>query len=165
VSTGRGASCSAGTCCLRRDSSACAATSASGLPGYRVTDEERDSGDGPERVWGWRYQTLEGHIEQGRLSYEVIKNLTTGQVAFRVVGYSRRAPIANPVIRWGFMLFGRWTQQRFYRNIQARMAALVAAAQRGQPVPSTRPNSRFYSLRMNRSIRTSASSSSGSAVA
>jgi uncharacterized protein (UPF0548 family) len=101
-----------------------------------ITDEERDSGDGPERVWGWCYQTLEGHIEQGRLSYEVIKNLTTGQVTFRVAGYSRRAPIVNPVIRWGFMLFGRWTQQRFYRNIQARLAALVAAAQRGQPVPT-----------------------------
>ena len=107
--------------------------------GVRVTgviDEERDSGSGPERVWGWYYQTLEGHIEQGRLCYEVIKNLTTGQVSFRVAGYSRRAPIPNPVIRWGFMVFGRWTQQRFYRNIQARMAALVRAAQRGQPVPT-----------------------------
>lgn len=107
--------------------------------GVRVTgviDEERDSGDGPERVWGWYYQTLEGHIEQGRLCYEVIKNLATGQVRFRVAGYSRRAPIANPVIRWGFIVFGRWTQQRFYRNIQARMAGLVRAAQHGQPVPT-----------------------------
>lgn len=106
--------------------------------GVRVTgviDEERDGADGPERVWGWCYQTLEGHLEQGRLTYEVIKNLDSGQVAFRVSGYSRRAPIANPVIRLGFMAFGPWTQQRFYRNIQARMAALVRAAQRGQPLP------------------------------
>ncbi len=107
--------------------------------GVRVTgviDEERQAPDGPEQVWGWYYQTLEGHIEQGRLSYEVIKNLATGLVQFRVAGYSRRAPIPNPVIRWGFMVFGRCTQQRFYRNIQARMAALVRAAQRGQPVPT-----------------------------
>jgi uncharacterized protein (UPF0548 family) len=101
-----------------------------------VTDEERDSQDGPERVWGWCYQTLEGHIEQGRLSYEVIKNLATGRVTFRVAGYSRRAPIPNPIVRWGFMVFGRWTQQRFYRNIQLRMTALVGAAQRGQPLPA-----------------------------
>jgi hypothetical protein len=101
-----------------------------------VTNTERDSGDGSERVWGWCYQTLEGHIEQGRLSYEVIKNLATGQVTFRVAGYSRRAPIANPVIRWGFLVFGRWTQQRFYRNIQERMTTLVRAVQRGQPVPT-----------------------------
>lgn len=106
--------------------------------GVRVTeiiDEERDSGEGPERVWGWSYQTLDGHLEQGRLSYEVIKNAGTGLVTFRVAGYSRPAPIANPVIRWGFLLFGRWTQQRFYRNIQARMADLVAMAQQGRPLP------------------------------
>ncbi len=109
--------------------------------GVRITgviDEERDAGDddGPVRVWGWCYQTLQGHLEQGRLSYEVIKNLTTGQVTFRVAGYSRRAPIENPFIRLGFLLFGRWTQQRFYRNIQVRMADLVRAAQRGRPLPS-----------------------------
>jgi uncharacterized protein (UPF0548 family) len=107
--------------------------------GVRVTgvvDEERDTGDGPERVWGWSYQTLDGHLEQGRLSYEVIKNLGTGLVTFRVAGYSRRAPIQNPVIRCGFLLFGRWSQQRFYRSIQARVADLVRAAQRGRPLPA-----------------------------
>lgn len=112
--------------------------------GVRVTeviDEERDTSDGTERVWGWSYQTLEGHLEQGRLSYEVIKDLGSGQVTFRVAGYSRAAPIENPVIRWGFRLFGRWTQERFYRNIQSRMAALVRTAQRGPlPRPETRPD-------------------------
>jgi hypothetical protein len=66
----------------------------------------------------------------------VIKNLGTGLVTFRVAGYSRRAPIHNRVIRWGFLIFGRWTQQRFYRNIQARMAALVQASQQGRPLPT-----------------------------
>jgi hypothetical protein len=113
--------------------------------GVRVTgviDEERDTGDGRERIWGWCYQTLEGHLEQGRLSYEVIKNLGTGQVTFRVAGYSRPAPIGNLVIRWGFRLFGRWTQERFYRNIQSRMADLVRTAQHGRPppAPETRPD-------------------------
>jgi len=104
--------------------------------GVRVTgliDETRDTG---ERVWGWCYQTLEGHLEQGRLSYEVIKDMHTGQVTFRVSGYSRPAPIANPLIRWGFVLFGRRTQKRFYRNIQARMADLVVRARRGRPLPA-----------------------------
>ena len=64
-----------------------------------VIDETRDADGGPERVWGWSYQTLEGHLEQGRLSYEVIKNLGTGRVTFRVSGYSRAAPIPSPVIR------------------------------------------------------------------
>jgi uncharacterized protein (UPF0548 family) len=97
----------------------------------RVIDETRDAADGPERVWGWSYQTLQGHLEQGRLSYEVIKDLRTGTVSFRVAGYSRAAVISNPVIRFGFLAFGRWTQRRFYAAIQRRMTRLVAAAQRG----------------------------------
>jgi uncharacterized protein (UPF0548 family) len=107
--------------------------------GVRITgviDEARDTRDGQEQVWGWCYQTLQGHLEQGRLNYEVIKNLGTGQVAFRVDGYSRRAPIPNPVIRLGFRLFGRWTQRRFYRNIERRMHHLVHDAQRGLPLPA-----------------------------
>ncbi|MBA2471952.1 MAG: DUF1990 domain-containing protein [Pseudonocardiales bacterium] len=101
----------------------------------RVIDENRGSGAGAQQVWGWSYQTLQGHLEQGRLNYEVIKNLASGQVVFRVSGYSRRAPVPDPVIRWGFRLFGRWTQQRFYRAIQARLHRLVQAAQRGEPPP------------------------------
>jgi uncharacterized protein (UPF0548 family) len=106
--------------------------------GVRITgviDETRGSDNGPERVWGWSYRTLQGHLEQGRLSYEVIKNLSTGQVIFHITGYSRSASIPNPLVRWGFRLFGRRTQQRFYRNIQARMYRLLQAAQRGLPLP------------------------------
>jgi hypothetical protein len=57
-----------------------------------------------------------------------------------VSGYSRAAPIPSLVIRWGFRLFGRWTQRRFYLAIQRRMRRLVQAAQRGAalPVPATR---------------------------
>jgi uncharacterized protein (UPF0548 family) len=103
--------------------------------GVRVTgliDETREA----ERAWGWSYQTLQGHLEQGRLRYEMIKNTDTGRVLFRVSGYSRMAPIASPVVRWGFRLFGRWTQQRFYLAIQRRMCELVQAAQQRQPLPS-----------------------------
>jgi uncharacterized protein (UPF0548 family) len=100
-----------------------------------VTDETREGSGGAERVWGWSYQTLQGHLEQGRLSYEVIKNLASGQVTFRVSGYSRPAPMRSPVIRLGFALFGRRTQRRFYRSVQLRLRALVRAAQQGTPLP------------------------------
>jgi hypothetical protein len=43
---------------------------------------------------------------------------------------------ASPVVRWGFRLFGRWTQRRFYQAIQRRQRSLVQAAQRGAPLPS-----------------------------
>lgn len=97
-----------------------------------VVDEIRGGAGTAERVWGWSYQTLEGHLEQGRLSYEVIKHLASGEVTFRVSGYSRPAPIPNPLIRWGFRLFGRWTQRRFYRTVQQRLRALVQAQQAGE---------------------------------
>jgi uncharacterized protein (UPF0548 family) len=102
----------------------------------RIIDETRDTGNGSERVWGWAYQTLQGHLEQGRLTYEVIKNLRTGQVMFRVTGYSRPAPISNLLIRWGFRLFGHWAQQRFYRKVQMRMSRLLRTAQCGLPLPT-----------------------------
>jgi uncharacterized protein (UPF0548 family) len=107
--------------------------------GVRITgviDQERDTGHGREHAWGWSYQTLQGHLEQGRLRYEVIKSLDTGQVSFRIAGYSRPAHISNPVIRWGFRLFGRWAQERFYRNVLSRMYRLSRAAQSGLPLPA-----------------------------
>jgi hypothetical protein len=39
-------------------------------------------------------------------------------------------------VRLGFLLFGRWTQQRFYLRVQRRMRGLVQASQRGVPLPS-----------------------------
>lgn len=44
---------------------------------------------------------------KGRLDYEVIKNVASGEVVFRVAGYSRAAPIHGPISRLGFGLFGR----------------------------------------------------------
>ncbi|MCF7553027.1 DUF1990 family protein [Pseudonocardia sp. WMMC193] len=107
------------------------------LMGVRVTDrhdELVEGPEGPERRVGWSYQTLDGHIEQGRLTYEVAKLLDTGRVEFRIIAHSRRAPIANPVLRLGFRVFGRHTQQRFYRNALRRLQVLVR-----EPATAPRP--------------------------
>jgi uncharacterized protein (UPF0548 family) len=98
------------------------------LLGVRITaeiDEVRSGPNGPERVIGWSYQTLRGHLEQGRLGYELAKQLDTGRVEFRIVAYSRRAPARSPVIALGFLLFGRRTQLRFYRQALARLHRLL----------------------------------------
>lgn len=102
--------------------------------GVRVTsvvDQTRGDGDDAQRVWGWGYQTLEGHLEEGELRYEVVKHLHSGQVEFCISGHSRRAPIANPVVRLGFIAFGRWTQQRFYRACGTRLRKCVEAELNG----------------------------------
>lgn len=98
--------------------------------GVRITarlDELRDGADGPERVTGWAYQTLHGHLEEGLLNYEVVKNLGSGRVEFRIDAHSRRAPMRNPVLALGFRLFGRRRQLRFYRHALRRLTELVPA--------------------------------------
>lgn len=105
-----------------------------------VVDETRERADGTsERSWGWSYQTLEHHLERGRLVYEVVKNLDDGRVEFVITGVSQRGAISNPVIRFGFTFFGRWTQWRFYRaaahKLEKRVALVVAGGDRPTPDP------------------------------
>nr|WP_308252065.1 DUF1990 family protein [Pseudonocardia sp. KRD291] len=102
--------------------------------GVRVT-EVFDTGDDGHRVWGWTYETLDGHLEQGRLTYEVDKDLRTGDVEFRIRAFSRRAPVPNPIYRLGFAVFGRAVQLEFYHRAGQRIRDLVAAHLRGAPVP------------------------------
>jgi uncharacterized protein (UPF0548 family) len=90
----------------------------------RVTDAY-DTVRGGQRVYGWTYHTLCGHLEQGRLSYEVVKDPGTGRVTFWIHAYSRRGPLANPLYRLGWALFGRTTQLEFYRRVGQRTKELV----------------------------------------
>jgi uncharacterized protein (UPF0548 family) len=75
--------------------------------------------------WGWGYRTLEGHLEMGQMDFWVVKARDTGEVWFRIHAVSKPAPIPNPVVRWGFRLFGRGLQLRFAREACRRMRALV----------------------------------------
>ena len=82
--------------------------------------------DGREaRVWGWRYGTLEGHLERGEMSWEVWKWLDSGEVEFRVHAISRPAPIANPLIKLGFRLLGSHERVVFLRSTRERMRRFV----------------------------------------
>jgi hypothetical protein len=96
-----------------------------------VVDEIRDG----KRIWGWGYQTLEGHLEQGKLIYEVIKDVRSGDVEIQIRSYSRRAQIANPVLRLGFAMFGRRTQLKFYAAVGRRLRHIVQAILHGAQPP------------------------------
>lgn len=98
------------------------------LLGVRITaahDETGDGPNGPERRIGWSYKTLEGHLEQGCLTYELAKELETGRVEFRIIAFSRWSHIPNPIIRFGFDAFGRRTQLRFYHHAMNRLLELL----------------------------------------
>jgi uncharacterized protein (UPF0548 family) len=97
--------------------------------GVRVTcvwDEERVVGGATERVFGFEYATLGGHVEMGRMDYEVSKRLDDGTVDFRLHAHSRASEQGAPWIRLGFRLFGRREQLRFYRRCCERIARLTA---------------------------------------
>ncbi|HEX8656859.1 MAG TPA: DUF1990 family protein [Hymenobacter sp.] len=94
-----------------------------------VTDEAaRDTPEGPERVWGYGYRTLEGHFERGQIDFTIHKNLQTGMVQFRIHAVSQSGQIRNPFYWVGFKLFGRMLQRKFARESLRRMRELVAAA-------------------------------------
>lgn len=92
-----------------------------------VHDETRDVDGRRARVWGWSYRTLEGHLEMGEMDYEVWKWLDSGDVEFRIHRFSRPAPVANPMVRLGFRIFGRRQQLRFARRACDRMLRLTEA--------------------------------------
>ncbi len=92
-----------------------------------VVDEAAQPGpDGPERVWGYGYRTLEGHFERGQINFSIHKNLATGAVQFRIHAVSQSGQIRNPFYWLGFKLFGRILQRRFAHQSLARMRSLVA---------------------------------------
>lgn len=99
--------------------------------GVRVTevvDETRENGD---RVWGWAYETLEGHLERGKVTYQVVKHRDTGRVEFVADSYSQGTPTLDRLTFLGWRVFGRRTQLRFYRRCGERLHAFTQAALHG----------------------------------
>ena len=92
----------------------------------RTWDEERTEDGRRVRVFGYEYATLEGHVEMGRMDYELWKWLDDGAVEFRIHAHSRASHEGSPFTRLGFRLFGRNEQVRFYRRCCERMAFLTA---------------------------------------
>ncbi|MEW2288320.1 DUF1990 family protein [Streptomyces sp. NPDC047841] len=108
--------------------------------GVRVTAVVDEVRDGTGRVWGWAYETLEGHLERGRATYEVVKRQDTGEVLFVVSCHSQGAPTLDRITHLGWRLFGRRTQLRFYRRCAARLRLFVEAELDGrQPLPGRSP--------------------------
>lgn len=104
-----------------------------GLPlwvGVRVGQDREETREVEGRevhVFGWSYDTLEGHFEEGRMYYELWKWLDTGEVDFHLRAVSRPARTGSPLIRLGFRLFGRTQQLRFYRQVCRRVRRLTEA--------------------------------------
>ena len=88
----------------------------------KVIDEER----GEESIWGYAYQTLQGHFEMGEITFEVAKNRKSGRVLFRINAYSKLGAIRNLVYRVGARLFARRLQLRYAEYALKRLPEMVA---------------------------------------
>jgi uncharacterized protein (UPF0548 family) len=98
--------------------------------GVRVTavwDEDRVVDGREARVFGFEYATLPGHVEAGRMDYQVLKWRDDGAVEFRLHAHSRASEDGPPWIRLGFRLVGRREQVRFYLRCCDRIARLIAS--------------------------------------
>lgn len=110
-----------------------------------VTEDVVGDADGAVDRWGWGYRTLQGHLEMGQMDFWVVKHRGDGRVEFRIHAVSRPAPIPNPLVRFGFRLFGRGLQLRFARTAGARLQALTeqrmadAPLRDAEPAPSVAP--------------------------
>lgn len=91
----------------------------------RVIDESRAESDGASQVWGYSYQTLEGHLERGEITFEIIKTLASGAVRFRIHSFSQTGQIQTLFYRIGFRFVGRRLQARFARESLRNMHSLV----------------------------------------
>jgi uncharacterized protein (UPF0548 family) len=99
-----------------------------GVRVVRVYDEVRQVGERSARVFGWAYRTLEGHVEQGQMDWQVWKWSDTGEVQFRVHAVSRPASIANPIIRVGFWVLRGHERAVFLNSTDTRMRSLTELA-------------------------------------
>jgi uncharacterized protein (UPF0548 family) len=91
-----------------------------------VWDEERVVAGRRARVFGYEYATLRGHVEMGRMDYQLYKWRDEGAVEFRLHAHSRASEDGAPWVRLGFRLFGRREQVRFLRRCCERIARLTA---------------------------------------
>jgi hypothetical protein len=104
-----------------------------------IVDEVRRQDGREVRIRTWNYRTLEDHFEAGQIDYELWKWLDSGEIEFRIDAFSRPASISQPIVRFGFRLFGRSTQVRFARHACQRMQRLTLAALHGESLGEPAP--------------------------
>lgn len=96
-----------------------------GVRVHRVIDEVRSGRVGEDAVWGYSYHTLAGHLERGEITFEVVKQMATGDVDFRIHSLSQTGHIANWFYRFGFRLVGRRLQRKFAVESLQNMKQMV----------------------------------------
>jgi uncharacterized protein (UPF0548 family) len=87
----------------------------------------RDERTAATSTWGFRYDTLEGHVEAGAEWFLLSKEHATGKVRFRIQATWHEGTLPNWWTRLGFRVLSARYQRAWHRAAYARLRALVGA--------------------------------------
>lgn len=75
-------------------------------------------------LFGFRYDTLEGHIERGVEWFPLTKN-ARGEIRFRVEARWQKGPFPNWWSRVGFIVLSGYYQRKWHRRAHHRLSLLA----------------------------------------
>jgi uncharacterized protein (UPF0548 family) len=78
-------------------------------------------------TWGYRYDTLEGHVEAGAEWFLLSKEHGTGTVRFRIQAAWHEGTLPNWWTRAGFAVLARRYQRAWHRQAYVRLRTIVGA--------------------------------------
>ncbi len=123
-----------------------------GVRVHSVREERTEEGHEEHTIFGFRYDTLEGHIERGYEWFLLTKNHHSGQIRFKIEAHWRLGQFPNWWTRVGFALVGqpcrmvwRHLAPRRLKKLTRKPAQKVVAppgelAHRGDPEPTRTRN-------------------------
>lgn len=97
------------------------------LSGVRVHSIREESKE-DQTVFGFRYDTLDGHIERGYEWFYLTKDHETGEVRFKIEAHWRLGDFPNWWSAAGFKLFGERYRERWRHEAPARLRRVAHRA-------------------------------------
>ncbi len=94
------------------------------LGGVRIS-AVRSEGSDEETIFGFRYETLEGHIERGIEWFLLTKDHKTGRIRFRIEAAWQPGQFPNWWSRLGFSLLGERYQYHWHRRAHEYLAEIM----------------------------------------
>jgi uncharacterized protein (UPF0548 family) len=91
-----------------------------------VVGEVEDSTIDGVFTFGYRYDTLEGHIERGAEWFLLAKQAETGDIGFSISAHWREGQFPNWWSRVGFEWLGPRYQRKWHHRSRLRLAGIIA---------------------------------------
>jgi len=98
-----------------------------------VVDEVRFEQQDGCHTFGYRYDTLDGHIEQGSEWFLLTKDIETGEVSFKIEAAWKPGQFPNWWSRVGFRWLGAYYQRRWHQDAHWRLWGIAHGGMTANP--------------------------------